>query len=103
MTLPKTPNPIRDVLEACALRALMRGTGRDHGTMEPDERAAALEPLRGALEHDERVLRVLVQQAAGDAISRMRAQLHGAPGVDHEMLDQAIEFATSPRGGWTPK
>lgn len=100
-TKPKTP--IRAVLEACALRALLRGTGRTSETMDADERASALEPLRAALDHDERLLNALVSQAASDAVSLLRRQLHAAPGVDHEMLDQAIDFATSPRGGWVRK
>jgi len=93
---------IRTILEASALRALLHGTSREPATMTADERVAALAPLREGIAHDERALETLISRAQAEAMSRMRTVLHGAPGVDHEMLDQAIEHATSERGGWRP-
>lgn len=94
---------IRGVLEAGYLRALLHGTGRRPESMSAEERAAALAPLLPALDHDERAIRALVAQAKASTHSALRKALHGAPGVDHEMLDQALEYALQPRGGWKPQ
>lgn len=91
---------IQKLLRAAYLRALLHGTSRAPETMTQEEQDAALAPLTAHMEHDERTLAAVIEQAQAHALSRMRRVLHAAPGVDHEMLDQAIDYATTERGGW---
>lgn len=91
------------VLRAGHLRAMLHGTGKRPDMLSAAEVNAVLEPLDAAIEHDLQNILVVVRHARADTATRLRRLLHDAPGVDHEMLDEAIDYATSPRGGWRPQ
>lgn len=45
------------------------------------------------MERDTEVLAAVMDQAKASGIAAVHSRLHVAEGLDHEMLDQAIEYA----------
>ena len=90
---------VRRIVEASYLRILCRFSNRQPARLSQAERLELLEPHEGALEHDLGLLREVVRQAWVGGVQGVHAQLHNTDGVDHEMLDQAIEFSDQPPGG----
>jgi hypothetical protein len=79
---------IRDV----ALIALLRPAGRKPSQLSLQEQNDALEPLIPTLVGAHGMLRECVRQALLLGVQRVHHSLHGQPGVDHEMLDEAVDF-----------
>ena len=65
----------------------------DPETMDEAMRTRFLEKHTDAMAADHRALMVIVHHAQAEALSILRENLHAAEGVDHEMLDEAFEFA----------
>lgn len=83
------------VLRNTTLRALVHP--RPTGEVPSDEIERRLEPFTKPLMHDAMVLREAFKQAYILGVERVHAELHGAPGIDNEMLDEAIEFHSKPQ------
>lgn len=60
--------------------------------VSPDERAALVAELASFFRGVEEMCDAHVEQAGMLVESRLYEALHGQPGVDNEMLDQALEF-----------
>lgn len=74
------------------LRLLSYGTLHTVGMSEEQE-AAMLEQHHAAMEADTRLLMTFVERGQVEAAEAWRAKIHAAEGVDHEMLDEAIDYA----------
>lgn len=74
------------ILRVVYLRAL--------GVKTPDisEQNAALDRFFVDMESDVRALMTVVDRSRGQFVDIVQESLHGAPGVDHEMLDERIQF-----------
>lgn len=77
-------------LESLYLRLL----APDHASWTDEERRGLVARNQAAIEHDMGTLRELVTQGQVEVETQWRARLHAAEGLDHEMIDEAIEFAT---------
>lgn len=82
---------LRDVY----LRCLTFGTIHPAKVMSEAEQNACLDPHWRQMEADLAALMTVVGRGRADAVEAMRAKLHMAEGVDHEMLDEAISWAES--------
>ena len=60
------------------------------------EENMVLDPHLAGLEHDHALLLEILGRARSTGIEAMRARLHAAEGVDHDMLDEAMAYALSP-------
>lgn len=81
---------IRALLEAMVLRVLARERGRSAALLA-EERDAALAPFAATLDAATTALESVAARARAEAIGAVAAGLH-AHAVDHEMVDQAIEY-----------
>jgi hypothetical protein len=81
------------VLVQSYVRVLARQQGRDWLTIPDREIHAMLEPYHRDLDRDVRALGVAIEQARSEGMSRMQSAIHHAPGLDHEMVDEAIHYA----------
>lgn len=98
------PTEVDDGVEATAWRflrdlysRLLCGKAGVHpGGMTEPERALLLEPHHRDMEADLSVVMSLVGKAQSDVASRWREQIHRAEGIDHEMIDEAIDYALAP-------
>lgn len=88
----------RRIVEATYLRVLCKLGHRDPARLTEGERADLLEPWQAAVEHDVRLHREVIRQAQIGTADGIHAALHAAPGIDHEMLDQAVEYAGRAHG-----
>ena len=79
------------ILRASYLRLLSHG-GRP---LTEAEGNAALDPHWAAMEEDMAALRAVVEHAVGCSLDRVQEQLHSAPALDHEMVDESVEWAMS--------
>jgi len=80
-------NTVRELLEAHTLLVL-QGV-----ELEQHQREALLHRYRAELDATLAHLLAVVDHARTDGIETMHLKLHDAPGVDHEMLDQAAAWA----------
>ena len=89
---------ITETAEQVLRRAVLRAVAGDtlHG-MEDHERDAAMEPYEQTVQDAMVMLRECIAQAAMEGANSVHRSLHAQPGVDHEMLDEAVEYA--PREG----
>ncbi|CAB4154408.1 hypothetical protein UFOVP650_2 [uncultured Caudovirales phage] len=79
---------IRDV----ALIGLLRPAGRKPSQLTLEQQNDALEPLIPTLVGAHGMLRECIRQAVLLGVNRVHVSLHGQPGVDHEMLSEAVDF-----------
>jgi len=63
--------------------------------MTEPERNLLLEPHHRAMEEDLRVVMTMVDRGKYEALGEWRERIHRTEGTDHEMLDQALDFAMS--------
>lgn len=83
------------MLRNTTLRALVHP--RPTLEVPEDETIRRLDPFTAALQHDCSVLREMLKQAYLMGVERVHAELHGQPGVDNELLDEAIEWHSKPQ------
>ena len=86
----------RQILEAAYLRVLCKLAHRQPESLTQEDREAFLDPWQSAITHDQRLLQEVVRQAQVGAVDGIHGSLHAAPGIDHEMLDQAVAYAGEP-------
>lgn len=79
---------VRDV----ALIALLRGTGKRTSDLTVQAQNDLLEPLVPTLVGAAGMLRECGQQFYLLGVNRVHLELHGQPGVDHEILDEAVDY-----------
>ena len=75
------------------LRVLSRVGGRDLFSSRTEEQELALERFHADLERDVEVLATVMDEARAAGITAVHRRMHIAEGTDHEMVDQAIEYA----------
>lgn len=68
--------------------------GRPLEDLSASERAELLAPWSDAMSVDVRAILTVVSRGQALALGRLRESLHAAPGIDHEMLDEAIVCAS---------
>lgn len=81
------------ILRATYLRLIGDLTGRDLFVLSHPEQEQALDRWHAAMELDVKRLAETLAQARADGIARTHRRLHASDGVDHEMLDEAVEYA----------
>lgn len=62
-------------------------------TMTEAERNLLLDPHLRAMEEDMRVVLTMIERGKTEALGAWRERIHRAEGTDHEMLDEALDFA----------
>lgn len=87
------------LLRRIYLRLLARDLGRDPGTLTEAEGSALIDPHLRAFGADFAALQELIEVARDDGYGRLLRAMHRAEGVDHEMLDEAVEYATAEIAG----
>lgn len=78
------------ILRNAVLRPLAPGVSPAELTAE--QQTNLLEPFDRAMQNDVVMLREVLKQAYLLGVESVHHELHGQPGVDSEMLDEAIEF-----------
>jgi hypothetical protein len=86
------------VLRNATLRALLRPESKTPLSVTAERAALLLLPYQDALQADLGVIREGLRRAYLHGVEQVHERLHGQPGVDNEMLDQAIEFHSYPPG-----
>lgn len=87
------------VLRNAMVRALAGRAGKDPEGFTNEELQALLEPYTAHLMNDCATLREAYKQAFLLGVRKVHEELHGAPGVDHERLEETIEFFSEPKDG----
>lgn len=83
------------------LRCLMHP--RDPQAVPVSVQNAILESHFPAMEHDVKRLCAVVSAERSRTIGDLHVRLHSAEGLDHEMVDQAVEYATGVIADDTPE
>lgn len=83
------------VIVGAYTRILARHQGRDWLEMPDREVSAMLDPYHADMERDVRALGAAIAQARTEGLGVLHAALHAAPGLDHEMVDEAVAHAYS--------
>lgn len=78
------------ILRNAVLRTLAGGKSPIELTLE--QQVALLEPFDKPMQNDVILCREVLKQAFLAGVESVHQELHGQPGVDSEMLDEAIEF-----------
>jgi hypothetical protein len=81
------------ILRAAYLRVCCHFTGRKPERVTEGDQTDLLDRWAKTMDHDATRLGELLRQSRAQGISSVHGRLHGRPGVDHEMLDQAVEYA----------
>jgi len=84
------------VLRSAYLQPIARAQGKSPLAFTKDQTAEALAPYQGEMASHMVQLRLIGEQLRMQGAQDVHNQLHGQPGVDHEMLDQAVEFSNRP-------
>lgn len=95
---PQSPRSLREatlwrIVRHIYLRAVSRLGGRDLFASRTEEQELALERFHADIERDVDVLAAVMDEARAAGITAVHRRMHIAEGTDHEMVDQAIEFA----------
>jgi hypothetical protein len=80
------------VLRDVALIALLQGTGQRTTDLTLDAQNDLLEPLVPTLVGAAGMLRECGHQFYLLGVSRVHLELHGQPGIDHALLDEAVDY-----------
>lgn len=83
----------RDVVQATYLRLEAAHIGKQVARLTDGERASILDRWRNEIAHDVGRIVMMVQQARTQGVEHLRDAMHAVPNVDHEMLEEAAEFA----------
>ena len=62
-------------------------------TLDAPEQNTALDPYFKEMEGDHDQIMAVVKHAYHEGVGHVHGLLHGREGVDHEMLDQTVEYA----------
>jgi hypothetical protein len=89
---------IWSILRQTYLALILDGTGVGPSSMSEPEQNLVLDPHLARLEHDVKMLAQVVAHAATEALGRFQEHLHSAPGLDHEMVDEAVAYAVTRKG-----
>jgi len=81
------------ILREVHLRYIAQQQGLTLGRMTETARSALLEPKELEFLADWHALCETLAYAHSTGIERVHTRLHARPGVDNEMLDQAVEYA----------
>lgn len=73
-------------------RSYLRTLGHEPSDAETEN--LYLEPHWRAMEYDHAAIMEVVRKGFHSGVSHVHTTLHQRPGVDHEMLDEAVEYAT---------
>lgn len=82
------------ILRQTYVRLLCLPEGRNPRRLTLEEQNLLLDPHMRQLEHDHKMVMEVVQRAQTAGISHVHGLLHNREGVDNEMLDQTVEYAT---------
>ncbi len=85
---------IWQILRNTYLRLLCVPEGRRPEKLSVEDANLLIDPYTKQLEHDFRMVMEVVAQAQTAGISHVHGLLHNREGVDNEMLDQTVEYAT---------
>lgn len=85
---------LRTVLETFLLDVLAKAQQRPHAVLA-DERVAWAEHYKQEIDAALPRFGLMLERARGATISAVASRLHAAEGADHEMIDQAVEYALS--------
>ena len=86
-------SPVERTARAWLESLYLRLAAPDHASWSDDERAGFIARSEEALTQDMDTLRELIAQGQAEVEERWRSRLHHAEGLDHEMVDEAIEYA----------
>lgn len=90
------------IIRAALLTGLGAGIGKGPSDFTVEESKALLEPHLGALQAYTAMATEVGQQFYLLGCQRVHSTLHGQPGVDNEMLDDAVEFHSSSKDPENP-
>lgn len=82
------------IVRGAYLSGLCHASGRAPASLTPEEQNTALDALFGDMEHDVAMLKEVMARAGQEAIERVQHGLHRAEALDHEMVDEAVSYAT---------
>ena len=85
------------VLRNAVIRALVEPKGRNTLDVTDEEGTELIAPFQQALLHDVSIVREILRQMYILGVESVQATLQGQPGVDNEMLEEAIAFHSEPQ------
>lgn len=85
------------VLRNAVIRALVEPKGRTTTDVSDEEGSELIGPFQQAMLHDVAILREALKGMYVLGVEAVQATLLGQPGVDAEMLEQAIAFHSEPQ------
>lgn len=81
------------ILRAAYLRVVCSYVQREPASLTVEEANGFLDPWFAALEHDRRLLAEVVESARIDGIDVVHGAVHAMPRIEHDVLDEAVEWA----------
>ncbi len=84
------------VLRAAYLEVIAQEQGRSVESFTVKQANEALEPYQQSMILRQQQLEEIAEQLKLLGIERMNTELHGKPGIDDELLDDAIRFNNRP-------
>lgn len=84
------------VLRNTTLRALVRPLGQTPLEVTQERANELLDGYTAALQSDAAMLREAFRRAYLYGVEHLQKSLHGQPGIDNAMLDEAVEFHSHP-------
>lgn len=85
------------VLRNAVIRALVEPKGRTTVEVSDEEGSELIAPFQQAMLNDVAILREALKSMYVLGVEAVQAMLHGQPGVDQEMLEEAIAFHSEPQ------
>lgn len=85
------------ILRNAVIRALVQPQGRTTLDVSEAEGTRLIEPYQQAMLNDVAIFREQLKHMYLLGVESVQATLMGQPGVDQEMLDEAITFHSEPR------
>lgn len=82
------------IVRASYLRVVCSFVQREPASLTDEEANGLLDPWFAAMEHDRRLLAEVVESARLDGIDVVHGAVHAMPRIEHDVLDEAVEWAT---------
>ncbi len=79
------------------IRALVERRGQTVNEISPEEGTELIAPTAQAMLNDVAILREALKSMYVLGVEAVQRTLHGQPGVDQEMLEEAIAFHSEPQ------